>query len=451
MKQHSIPNGYTIRLHGDAARTLEDGPSYRTVGVSPLDFPGLKPGLLISKDDPVKKGTPLFQDKKRPEIVFVSPVAGTVSEIVYGPRRSLQRVVITPGSADAVNHGSVSAGSISSMDRGALVEKLLAGGVWPLLRQRPFDRIADPGAEVSSIFVNGMDTAPLAPDQEFLLQDKKEALQAGLDAMKVLAGKAPVYFTVSGNGDAGFFKELKNVELHSFRGKHPAGLVSTHIEKLDPISQGKHVWYASASQVARIGEFLLTGEFPSERLLAVAGESLQRPAYIKTTAGISAEDLLRDRIPSEGVRIISGNVLSGRKIDGSEGPGFYDDLVTVIPEGGKRRFLGWLAPGFSRPTTTRLFASSFLPARKLPVDASLNGEERALVMTGTYKKYMSLDIHPDYLVKAILAEDLEMMEQLGILETAPEDFALCSYICPSKTEFTEIVRKGLDLFEAETT
>lgn len=449
MKLHKLKRGLNIPLTGKPEPSVETFTSPDTIGISPLEFHGIKAKLNVKEGDSVKAGQILFFDKRDERIRFPSPGSGKVKEIQYGERMAIERIILSPEGDQAVEFPSENSASIASMKRDVLVDRLLESGIWIHIRQRPFDRIAIPDHLPSSIFVNAMDTAPAAADQEVQLQSSITEYKAGIEALKVLAAGKPVHVVVPGKNTGSPFLNVEGVQKHGFTGKHPAGLVGTHIHRIDPLGTGKTVWFLNARDVALIGSFLLNGRYPTERTIALSGPGLKKTFYVKTKAGARAGHLLREIMKEGKQRVIGGNALTGRTI-GEEGfVGTYDGQITVIPEGGKRTFLGWMLPGFKLHSNTGTVLSSFLPVSNFKMDTSLNGEERAFVMTGSYRRVMGIDLYPDFLAKAIMIEDIEGMEKMGILEAAPEDVALCSYICPSKIEFTEIYRQGLDLFEAE--
>ena len=446
MKIYRIKTGYELPIKGAAERTTQELRSAASVGLHPGEFRGVKPKLEVKVNDSVKAGTPLFHDKANAAVKFVAPASGRVTDIVYGARRTIEAIRIAPSGDDYEQHASYRPADIPSIKRDDLIALLLKGGLWPFIRRRPFGTIAEPGEQPSSIFVNAMDTAPLAADQEFLLEGQWEDYRAGVAALKIL-GKVNV--VVDGRKPDTQFARLDGVSLYGVIGKHPAGNVGTHVSLIDPvIKPGKAVWTVTARDAARIGSFLLVGRFPKNRRIAAVGTGLKKNLYLDTVAGADAANVLSELLVGGG-RLISGNVLSGRKIVPQGYIGFYDAEVTVVAEDTERHFIGWMMPGFSKPTYSRAYMSGFLPGRSYAMGTNLRGEPRALVKTGDYQKVVALDILPDYLAKAILAQDIDLMEQLGMLECAPEDFALCSYICPSKTEFTEIVQQGLDLMQKE--
>ena len=451
MKHYHIRKGYNIPIAGEASKVLQKAESSAYFSLRPTEFPYVRPKLLVAINDTVKIGTPLFFDKRQPDVIFVSPAAGKVCEIALGPRRVIERITIEASdSQDAEQFSSFIKGEIRSLDRGQLVELLLKGGMWPFLRQRPFDVIANPQQRPDAIFINGMDTAPLAADTEFTLKRHLSEFRAGLEAMQVLASQLHITFPILPTGS--IFQEIaegRGLSLHCFSGPHPTGLVSTHIYHISPLHANKLVWYLNARDLVHIGSFLLTGQFPIERTVALAGVGLKERTYVKMKASANVTQLLKHRLVEGEQRIISGNVLTGKKISDKDSIGFYDNLLTVIPLGSESHFLGWMRPGWDRPSWSRAFMSSLLRKRRFPMSANRNGEERAFVKTGDYEKVMALDVLPSFLIKAILIEDIDLMEQLGIYEIAPEDVALCSYMCPSKIEFNQIVRSGLDLMLAE--
>ncbi len=463
MKVHKVRSGYDIPLKGqpDPSAGIQDAPNPKTYTVRPVEFGAqLKPRLKVETGDSVKIGTTLFVDKRNPDVCYASPAAGKITDIRYGPRRVIEAIVISPSGEDAEQFQNFRSGEIANQKRDDLVKLLLEGGMWPFIRQRPYDINANPEDTPASIFVNCMDTGPLAPDPEIALRGKRPEFEAGINALKVLAGGNKIHVVINGGKKQSpdseqLFTGLSGVEYHAFAGKHPAGLVGTHITTIDPIigyaNNRKVIWYLNARDVVKLGSFLLVGQYPTENVIAVGGHGVkaERRKYFRVRSGADIGSLLDGYLEDGELRIISGNVLTGTQISKEEGLGFYDSVITVIPEGRERRFIGWMLPGFSRWTWSRAYMSAAVPGRRYAMDTNKNGEKRAFVKTGDYRKVMGIDVLPEFLVKAILAEDIEQMEALGIMECAPEDFALCAYICPSKIEFTEIVRDGLEMMHKE--
>ncbi|CAM2067785.1 Na(+)-translocating NADH-quinone reductase subunit A [Sulfidibacter corallicola] len=447
MGDYKISKGYTVPILGEAAKELVDAKHPPFVGVCPVEFKGLKPKLSVKVNDEVKVGTPLFFDKKNPELIFLSPATGRITAINYGPRRVIEEVVIATGDAYQYEiFEKHTLAQIAKVTRETLIQKLLAGGVWPYIRQRPFTKIADYTKPAKAIFVNCMDTAPLANDPSFSLKERGEDFKAGIQALKVLSDKIHL---VTNGGSQGPFGDVEGVTRHTFSGKHPAGLVGTHINKVDPINKGETVWFVHARDLVMIGQFLLSGRYPIERIVAVAGNGAQKPHYVRTQVGTKIKDLVAGNLADGEMRFISGNVLSGSLKDPEKPLGFYDDLLTIIPEGREQHLLGWANPFKSVPSYTRAFISGFFSGTKYKMNTNINGGHRAIIVSGNYDEVVALDVHAEFLIKATLAQDIDMMEQLGILECDPEDFSLCTYICPSKTEVSQIIADGLELMEKE--
>jgi len=448
MTDFKIKKGYEVPIEGAAPETLTQLPHPAFVGVCPVEFPDLKPRLDVKVDDVVKIGSPLFHDKRAESVRFLSPAAGRVTAINYGARRRIEEIIIaTDEKEDAVTFTARTASEISALDRGALIEALQEGGVWPYLRRRPFNKIAGADESPKAIFVNCMDTSPLANNPDFSLKGAKAHFEAGITAMRLLCDK--VYVSTS-TSPADSFQGIQGVSVNTFSGSHPAGLTGTHINKLDPINKGEVVWHIHARDLVMIGSFLTEGRYPTERIVAVAGPAAEKRGYYKARQGVRIEDLVGKPGSKDETRCISGNVLSGQKKKREGFLGFYDDLVTVVPEGGQQEFIGWMLPGLNKPSFTRTFLSSLLArGKKFPMDTAVNGGRRAIIMSGMWEQVTALDVFPEHLAKACLAQDIDAMEQLGILECDPEDFALCTYIDPSKTEVSKIIADGLELIEKE--
>jgi len=448
MADFKIKKGYSVPIKGSAKPEIVEAPHLPFVGICPTDFKGVKPRLQVKVDDEVKVGSPLFFDKKNPDVIFAAPASGRVTAINYGPRRVIEEILIaTDESYSYVEHESWDLEGIANLSREDLIQHMLKGGVWPYLRARPFEKIAQADQSPKSIFINCMDTAPLANDPNFSLKDTDQAFAAGVAAMRVLC--ETVHIAVRHEQPHAGFVSVQGAKVHTFSGKHPAGLVGTHISKIDPLNKGEVIWYLHARDLVMIGQFLLEGKYPVRRTVALAGTGIRNPHYVKTQIGVKIKDLVTGELAEGEQRFISGNPLSGTTRSAETLLGFYDDLLTVLPEGREQYFLGWLKPGLDVPSFGRTFLSGFLPGKKFAMDTNIHGGHRAIIQSGLYESVVALDLHPEFLVKATLAEDIDAMEQLGILECAPEDFALCTYICPSKTEVSQIIADGLDLMEKE--
>ena len=453
MAEFKLKRGYDIPIAGQAEKKLTVLPSPKKAAVLPQEFRGLKLKLLISEGDKVKIGTPLLADKNNPDIKLVSPVSGTVSEIVRGERRMLKEIVVENDGKDAAEVlGKWTGDEANKLDAEEIKTHLLAGGMWPHILQRPFSKVANPADTPRDIFISAFDTSPLAADPAFMLEGQEEAFQLGLDILGKLSG-GKVHLSMNGaiQPQPAVFERARGVEKHFFSGPHPAGNVGVQIHHIAPLQKDELVWVVQPFAVALIGKFFLNGFFQSERVVALAGASLKERSYVRTIVGAPISSLIPEKnIDDENVRFITGNVLTGRKSAFTGYLTYYDYLITVIPEAKKqRKLLGYFRPGFDLPSFSRTFLSSLIPGKKFKMDTSLHGSHRAFILNEEYERVMPMNIMPVQLMKSILAEDFEEMESLGILELDEEDVALCSYIDLSKNDFGAILRKGLDLIERE--
>ena len=442
-----LKRGLDIRITGRADRNLAGEVGSAFYGVKPVDFPGLTPKLNVKPGDMVSAGSPLFHDKIRPGIIFASPVSGKVVSIKRGDRRKLLEVVVEKSGNEYIDFGI---SDPSELSREKIRESLLISGLWPAVRQRPYHVIANPHDVPKAIFISGFDTSPLAPDYNFIIDNSSAShFRSGIKALRKLTdGK--INLVLSGNGGSSeLLKQAADVEISHFSGPHPAGNVGIHIHHIDPLNKGEIAWFVNLQDVIAIGRLFEQGRYIHERIIALTGSEILRPEYYKMISGASISSLAKNNVKPGNLRFISGNVLTGTSV-GPEGYlGYYDSQVTVIPEGDYFEFFGWMKPGIDKFSFSRTFASKLIPSKSYRLDTNLHGGERAFVMTGIYEKVVPMDIYPMQLLKAILSEDIDLMENLGIYEIAEEDFALCEYICPSKIEIQSIVRIGLDLMVKE--
>ncbi len=442
-KAIKIRKGLDLKLKGKPGQTIEAVANSPFYAIKPSDFPSMTPKMVVKEGDSVKVGSPIFYDKYREAIQYVSPVSGTVSEVKRGEKRRILEVIIKADSEFTFE---------SIETNGDAKEVILKSGLWPTIKQRPLDIVADYNKAPKAIFVSGFDSSPLAPDFEFLLKDKKEALQAGFDALtKLTDGKVNVTIENTSKNTS-VFSDVKGIELYTINSKHPAGNVGTQIHQINPINKGEIVWTVNALDVARIGALFLTGKVDFSKTIALTGSEVETPSYYTVTAGASLANLVDKKIISENVRYISGNVLTGTNVGKDGFLGFYDNQVTVIPEGDHYKVSfteGWLAPGLNKLSNSKAFLSALLPKKSYDVDTNLNGEERAFVVSGQYEEVFPFDIYPVQLLKAAITNDIDKMEKLGIYEVAPEDFALCEFVCTSKVNSQQIIRDGLKVIEEE--
>jgi Na+-transporting NADH:ubiquinone oxidoreductase subunit A len=446
-RSFKLKRGFDIRLQGSAGKVLAGDVSSARYGVKPIDFPGLIPKLDVKLGDSIKAGEPLFHDKIRPEILFTSPVSGTVVAIERGERRKILEVVVEKKDNLSVNFGKSDPGSLT---REKITELLLRTGLWPSIRQRPYHIVAKPFDIPKAIFISGFDTSPLGPDYNFIMDNTSATLfQAGLNILRKLTN-GKVNLVLDGKGKPSeVLANAEGVEISYFNGPHPAGNVGVHIHHISPINKGEVVWVVNLQDITTIGRLFNEGIYKPERIVALTGSEIINPQYYKMISGASVAPILAGNVKPGNLRYISGNVLTGTKISSEGFLGYYDSQVTVIPEGDYFEFFGWATPGFRKFSFYKIFGSKIIPSRSYRLDTNLHGGERAFVMTGQYEKVVPMDIYPMQLLKAILAGDIDLMENLGIYEVAEEDFALCEFICPSKIEIQSILREGLNLMIKE--
>jgi len=444
-----IKKGLDIKMNGQAEKIYVKAPRAKTYAIKPGDWHGLTPKIIPKLCDEVKVGTPIFYDKYHPEVKFCSPVSGMLLSINRGERRRIVEVVVEDDGKDAAE--KFLQGDPASMKREQIVENLLNSGLWPTIRQRPYTTIAKSDQQPKSIFISAFDTSPLAPDFDFLLKDSEEDFQLGVNALKQLT-EGKVHLNLDGRyPSVRTLNNIKGVEINRFKGPHPAGNVGIQIYNLDPINKGDVVWPVQPQDVVAIGRLFKTGAYDPSVVVALTGARVEKPQYYKTIRGAAVAPLLEKQLKEGDNRVISGNVLNGTSIDAESGfVGFLDSQLTIIPEGNYYELFGWMMPGFKKMSVARSFASTWLtPNRKFDLDTNFHGGQRAFVMTGEYEKVVPMDIYPMQLLKAILVNDIDKMEQLGIYELDEEDLALCEFVCTSKTPVTKILRDGLKAMRKE--
>ena len=479
----TIRKGLDIPIGGTAELLLTDARSITTYAVKPTDFVGLTPRLVVEEGDTVHVGDALFVDKRDERIRFTSPVDGQVKAIVRGEKRKLLEVVVE---ADYKSTGSIGSDCKSSpTPRMQTAEEIkavmLQCGLWTMLRQRPFGTVANPDDKPKAIFVSAFDSAPLAPDYDFVLQGREMFFAKGIEVLTLLTeGLVHVCFRPDQNlsnvfGEGRHMGLPLRVVTHYIKGPHPAGNIGTQIAHIDPINKGEVVWTMNAQDVAVLGELVTTGVYRPEKVIAVAGPNIKNPHYYRIKAGsclneIVKNQLLNNKFPKMDVdnsakenRVISGNILSGTQITADGFLGAYDDLVSILPEGDYYDFMGWLMPGFRKFSFSRTFLSGFMPKStfkplgiNLPrfenlwkFDTNTHGDERPLVFTGNFERVFPFDIYPNQLIKACIVGDIDLMENLGIYEVEPEDFALCEFVDTSKTDIQAIIREALEKLRKE--
>lgn len=444
-----LKRGLDIPITGTAAQKTKKVVTPDVVAVKPTDFRGLLPRLLVREGDKVMAGSPVLADKKSPEILFTSPVSGTVTEIVRGEKRKLLEVRIKADKTQEYVDFGVK--KVSGLDAEAVKESLLKSGLWPAFIQRPYGVLASTQVKPKAIFVSAFTTAPLAACPEYAFRDEMENIQTGIDAVSKLTDGG-VHMSLNSENAAGTpFHKLTNVTFHTFSGKHPAGNVGVQIHHISPIQKGETVWTISPLMLAAVGKLFNTGKYDMSRLVAVTGPKASDPCYVQGIAGMSMHSVSDFCDGSkEDTRFISGDVLTGANVGADGFLGFYDNQITLIKEGNEYEMLGW-----AKPFRTSLFSFShtyfswLTPGKRYNMDTNLHGGPRAFVMSDVYGKVLPMDIYPVYLVKACLAGDIEKMEKFGIYEILEEDLALCEYVCPSKIEIQSIISDGIALMMKE--
>ena len=446
-KSVRLSRGLNINLLGDADKVYASVKNHEIYALKPTDFHGLTPKLTVKVGDSVLAGSIIFFDKYNEKIKFCSPVSGTIQDIVRGDKRRILEVIIKSNSE--VKYVSHSLANPKDLTREQIIDHMLEKGVWPFIRQKPYDIIANPSDMPKSIFISAFKSGPLAIDNDFALYGMDELFQKGLDIIsKLTNGKT--HLNLDGNTNSSkVFSDAKGVELNSFSGPHPAGNVGIQIHHLDPINKGDIVWYLEPQDIIIIARLFTEGKYDVSRIISLCGSEVSKPRYYRTISGSCVANLISDNVKRENNRIICGDVLSGIKIDKNGYLGFYDTQITVIKEGNEQEFLGWALPGINKFSMSKSYFSWLFPTRKYNIDTNMRGEERAYVVTGQYEKVLPMDIFPQQLVKAIMIEDIDLMEKLGLYEVGPEDFALCEFVCTSKIEVQSLIRHGLDILRKE--
>ena len=444
----TIKKGLDIPITGEPQQTVEDGHPVGSVGLIGLDYVGLKPSMHVQEGDRVKLGQVLFSDKRTPGVNHTSPGSGVVKAINRGPRRILESVVIRLDGDEEETFRAYTQRELSTLKAEQVKESLLASGLWTAFRTRPYGRVPLPDSTPHSIFVTAMDSNPLAPRADLIINYHPEDFANGLTVVsrltsgKVFVCKSPGS-SVPTNGTAQVF-------VAEFAGPHPAGLVGTHIHFLDPVAATKTVWHLHCQDVIAIGKLFLTGRLWTERTISLAGPLVNKPRLLRTRLGANTDDLVEGEIPDQPERILSGSVLSGRRAAGwGTFLGRYHSQISVLPEGGPRQFLGWIGPGWDKYSATNIFVSSLFRGRKFPLSTLQHGNPRGIVPTGIYEKVMPLDLLVTPLLKALAVRDTDGAQALGCLELEEEDLALCSFVCPSKYDFGGYLRNNLEQIEQE--
>lgn len=445
----TIKQGLDLPILGNPEQHIEAAQPVSKVAILGDDYVGMRPTMLVGEGDSVAAGQALFEDKKNPGVIFTSPASGKVLKVNRGEKRRFQSIEIEVSGDEKVEFADAKGSDPADLGREGLTAQLLQSGLWASLRTRPYGKVPAPGTQPKSIFVQAIDTNPLAADPTVAMGQKTAEFTLGLRALTELTD-GTVYVCKSSQADvpgAG----IDRVQVESFDGPHPAGLVGTHIHFLDPVGPTKTVWYIGYQDVCAIGSFLQTGLLDTSRIISLAGPVVSKPRLLQTTLGASVTDLIDGEYDSSlHIRPISGSVLNGRKaISPFDYLGRYHNQISLIEEGDEREFLGWQKPGVDKYSVTPVFASAAFPNKKFAFTASTNGSERAMVPLGTFEKMMPLDILPTQLLRSLIYRDTDEAQLLGALELEEEDLALCTFVCPGKYEYGSLLRESLTTIERE--
>jgi Na+-transporting NADH:ubiquinone oxidoreductase subunit A len=442
-----INKGLDLPITGAPEQAIQDGPKVRTVALLGQDYIGMKPTMMVKEGDRVKLGQVIFTDKKTEGVQYTAPGAGVVRAINRGERRVLQSVVIElDDQEEAVEFAGYPASELGKLSREQIEENLLASGLWTAFRTRPFSRVPQVGTTPNSIFVTAIDTNPLAASPELIINDQADAFSNGLKLLTRMGSQQVFLCKASGAN----IPTVEGVRVEEFTGKHPAGNAGTHIHFLDPVSADKTVWTIGYQDVIALGKLFTEGRLPTDRVVALAGPQVEKPCLVRTRVGASTEEICKGKLKSGKNRVISGSVWNGRAALGPHAfLGRYANQLSVLLEGDKREFMGWVAPGSNKFSVLNMFLSKLNPGKKFDFTTTTNGSERAMIPVGQFEALMPLDILPTQLLRALVTGDIVTAMQLGCLELDEEDLALCTFACPGKYEYGPILRDNLTRIEKE--
>ncbi|AVV33428.1 Na(+)-translocating NADH-quinone reductase subunit A [Cobetia amphilecti] len=445
-----VKRGLDLPIAGAPEQRIEDAQPVRRVAILGVDYVGMKPTMEVREGDKVKQGQLLFTDKKTPGVRYTAPAAGTVVEINRGEKRKLLSVVIEiDAQGEAVEFTAHGDAAIAGLERQVVVDQLVESGLWTALRTRPFSRVPALDAKPAAIFVTAIDTHPLSADPAVVLKGQEAAFRQGLVALtRLTEGKVFLCQAPGADIPGG---DVSGVVSESFKGPHPAGLPGTHIHHLAPVSLQRQVWHVGYQDVVAIGTLLAEGRLDTTRVIAVGGPRATKPRLLRTRLGASTEELLKGEVEQpEDTRVISGSVFSGLTCEGAlRFVSRYHNQVSLLEEGNKRAFMGWLSMGAKRHSVLGIYLSKLTGLTDYRPNTSTNGSERAMVPVGAYEAVMPLDILPTQLLRSLIVGDIETGMQLGCLELDEEDLALCTYVCPGKYEYGPILRDNLTTIEKE--
>lgn len=445
MKTIKLKKGLDIKIAGKASDKIVSLKAPSEVGISPVDFHGITPKVAVKVGDTVKIGTPIFFDKRHPEVKIVSPISGTITDVIRGERRRLLKIIIQN---DELQTSETFEPINLNADRQTILSAVLSAGFGSMIKQRPYDVVMNPEITPKAIFVSAFDTAPLANDYSISLKGKEKAIQNGLNVLQTLTSGKVYYSINSSTSEA--LKNMKNVEINQFDGAHPCGNVGVQINHLSPINKDENVWSMNLQDLALLGQFAETGKIELTKTIALVGPEVSNPHYISTCIGTPIKNIITNELSDKRtLRLINGNVLSGKQTSQDSYLSIQANELSVIAEGNDvDEIFGWMMPRLNKFSMSNSIPGRFL-RKTFDFDARILGGKRAFIMSGEYEKVFPMDILPEQLIKAMIAKNIDRMEQLGAYEVAPEDFALCEYVCTSKIEVQSIVREALDYMRKE--
>ncbi len=440
-----IKKGLDLPIAGAPEQVIEDGPAIGQVAVLGPDAIDLRPTMAVNEGDSVKKGQLLFEDKRTSGVRYTSPASGKVTGVHRGAKRTLLSVVIEVAGDEEERFAQHTRTAPDQLSRQQVRETLVASGLWPALRTRPYSRVPVPDSAPHSIFVTAMDTNPLAADPQVVLRDHEDDFARGLTILGKLTD-GPVYVCKA----PGASISADGAQVVEFAGPHPAGLPGTHIHFLDPVGAAKIVWYIGYQDVVACGKLFATGSLWTERVVALGGPQVEHPRLLRTYQGACLSELTAGQLKPGENRVIAGSVLAGRVASGPlDFLGRYHAQVSVLAEGREREFLGWQKPGVDKFSIKNVFASKLLSSRFFDFTTSTEGSDRAMVPIGSYEQVMPLDVLATLLLRALIVEDTDRAQALGCLELDEEDLGLCTFACPGKYEYGPILRQNLARIERE--
>lgn len=443
-----IKKGLDLPIAGKPEQTVYPGAAVGEVAVLGEEYVGMRPSMKVQEGDKVQKGQVLFEDKKNPGVVFTAPASGTVAAIHRGEKRVLQSVVIAVAGNEQITFESYTPEALNSLGGEEIRRNLLASGLWTAFRTRPFSKIPAANAEPAAIFVNAMDTNPLAADPQVVIRERAGDFTRGLLVLSRLTANK-IHVCKAAGADIPV-SDGQNTAVHEFNGPHPAGLSGTHIHFIEPVGAGKTVWTVNYQDVIAIGHLFATGELDVSRVVSLAGPQVKQPRLLRTVLGAKISELTAGGLKDGENRVISGSVLNGAVAAGAHDYlGRYHNQISVIAEGRAKELFGWVLPSADKYTVTRTTLGHFLKSKLFNFTSAVNGGKRAMVPIGTYERVMPLDILPTLLLRDLIVGDTDSAQALGCLELDEEDLALCSFVCPGKYEYGALLRNVLDKIEKE--